>query len=239
MHREGLISTKQLEYLSGPPDPRPRRFYILPKIHKNADSWTVPSKMPPGRPIISNINSENDRVSEYVESFLQPLACKHKSYIKNSYGFIEKIKNLKISRDTYIVTGDITNLYTNMHHDYTIASRQNIFNKYAQNNRPDKHLIDIIKLILENNDFEFNGETFLQCLGCSMGTRVGPSCANIYLLEFDEAAMQGFHIKPIIFFRYLDDVFFLWSGSIEELKEYENYLNSITPGIKLLYKLIN
>src|SRR5215469_13460510 len=44
---------------------------------------------------------------------------------------------------------------------------------------------------------------------------------------------KGFHIQPIIFFRYLDDVFFLWSGSIEELKEYENYLNSITPGIKI------
>src|SRR5215469_11446274 len=79
-----------------------------------------------------------------------------------------------------------------MHHDYTIASLQNIFNKYPQNNRPDKHLIDIIKIILENNDFEFNGETFLQCLGCSMETRVGPSCANIHLLEFDEAAKKRF-----------------------------------------------
>lgn len=78
--------------------------------------------MPQGRPIISDINSESYRISEFVESFLKPLACKHTSYIKNSYDFIDKIKNIEINENTFIVTGDITSLYTNMKHHLTISN---------------------------------------------------------------------------------------------------------------------
>lgn len=233
MYRDGFISEKQLQYLSGPADPRPRRFYILPKIHKNPNTWTMPNKMPQGRPIVSDINSESYRISEYVESFLQPLACRHASYIKNSQDFIEKIRNHTINKNTYLVTGDVTSLYTNMKHDFTISSIQKIFNKYPDPNRPSKYILELLKLILENNDFEFNDEVYLQTCGCPMGKIIGPSAANIYLLDFDEAAVSGFEVVPLLFFRYLDDVFFLWNDSLEKLKEYENFLNNLIPGITI------
>jgi hypothetical protein len=66
-----------------------------------------------------------------------------------------------------------------------------------------------------------------------MGKVYAPALANIYMLEFDEQAMNGFKIKPLLFFRYLDDIFFIWTGNIEELLEYEKYLNSLIPGIKI------
>lgn len=233
MYRDGFISDKQLQYLSGPTDPRPRRFYILPKIHKKPDTWTIPNKMPQGRPIVSDINSESYRISEYVESFLQPLACKHASYIKNSQDFIEKIKNYSINKNTYLVTGDVTSLYTNMKHNFTISSIEKVFNKYPDLNRPSNYIVELLKLILENNDFEFNDEIYLQTCGCPMGKVIGPSAANIYLLDFDEAAMSGFAVKPLLFFRYLDDVFFLWNDSLDKLKEYETFLNNLIPGITI------
>lgn len=189
--------------------------------------------MPQGRPIISDINSESYRISEFVESFLKPPACKHTSYIKNSYDFIDKIKNIEINENTFIVTGDITSLYTNMKHHLTISNIQKIFNKYPDPNRPDNYIIKLLKLILENNDFEFNKETFLQTCGCPMGKIIGPSAANIYLLDFDEAAMSGFEMKPSAFFRFLDDVFFLWNSSLSKLKEFETFLNSLIPGFKI------
>ena len=66
-----------------------------------------------------------------------------------------------------------------------------------------------------------------------MGKIIGPSAANIYLLDFDEAAMSGFEIKPSAFFRFLDDVFFLWNSSLSKLKEFETFLNSLIPAIKI------
>ena len=107
-----------------------------------------------------------------------------------------------------------------MKHEITISSITDIFDKYPDNNRPTDYIIKLLKLILENNDFEFNGETYLQTCGCPMGKIIGPSAANIYLIPFDDAATNKFKIKPLLFFRYLDDVFFLWNGTLDELKEY-------------------
>lgn len=233
MYNDKIINDKQLQYLAGPQEPRPRRFYILPKIHKDPLTWTIPHRMPQGRPIVSDVESESYRISAYVESFLSPVSCKHQSYIKNSYDFINKIKDITVSANTYLVTGDITSLYTNMKHDITIDSIRKILNKYPEPTRPDKYILKILELILKNNDFEFNDEVFLQTCGCPMGKIIGPSAANIYLIDFDEAAMSGFRVKPEIFFRFLDDVFLFWNGTLQELKEYENFLNSLIPGIKI------
>ena len=62
MHSESLISDKQFAYLKPPESPRPRRFYTLPKIHKEPETWTKQFRIPPGRPIISNCNSETEKV---------------------------------------------------------------------------------------------------------------------------------------------------------------------------------
>ena len=71
------------DYLKPSPNPRERRLYFLPKIHKDLDKWSVPNKMPPGRPI----------VSEYIDSFLSPLATNHPSYIKDTHDFLKKKLN--------------------------------------------------------------------------------------------------------------------------------------------------
>ena len=44
------------------------------------------------------------------------------------------------------------------------------------------------------------------------------------------------NIKPINFKRYLDDVFFIWPGSVTELEEFEQYLNTVTEGIKIKFE---
>lgn len=66
-----------------------------------------------------------------------------------------------------------------------------------------------------------------------MGKSFAPNLANLYLLDFDRGARNGFHIKPSLFYRFLDDIFFIWPGTMDELKDFENFLNTITPNIKI------
>jgi len=47
--------------------------------------------------------------------------------------------------------------------------------------------------------------------------------------------MNGFHIHPLLYGRFLDDIFSLWPGTLPELREYENYLNNLIPGIKVKF----
>lgn len=233
MRNEGYINEKQCQFLSGPATPRHRIFYLLPKIHKDKQKWTIPAKMPEGRPIVSDVESESYRVSQYIDTFVTPLSTRHSTYLKNTYDFVSKIRNQIVPNDCFLVTGDVSALYTNMLHDRTLSCIENIFEKYPDPLRPDKHLLELLKVTLKNNDFQFYGKNYLQTCGTPMGKVYAPALANIYMLEFDEKAMNGFKIKPLLFFRYLDDIFFIWTGSIEELKDYENYLNSLIPGINV------
>jgi len=60
---------------------------------------------------------------------------------------------------------------------------------------------------------EFDNQFYLQLIGVGMGRHFAPSAAIIYLRKFDEMAMPGFHIKPQLFSRFLDDIFGIWPGS--------------------------
>ena len=76
-----------------------------------------------------------------------------------------------------------------------------------------------------------------------MGKKYAPALANLYLLDFDPAVMRGIQIgskliKPFLYKRYLDDVFFLWPGTTEELNVFENYLGNITTGIKIALNIV-
>jgi len=68
-----------------------------------------------------------------------------------------------------------------------------------------------------------------------MERKFAPSCANIYLREFDERAMNSFHIHPLLYGRFLDDIFGLWPGTLSQLRDFENYLNNLIPGIKVKF----
>jgi hypothetical protein len=75
-----------------------------------------------------------------------------------------------------------------------IVRRQ--FAAHPKPNRPDKELLELLEITLRGNDFQFNGQWFLQIMGTAMGKRYAPGLANLFLLEFDEKAQTGFRIKP-------------------------------------------
>lgn len=117
--------------------------------------------------------------------------------------------------------------------DRVMNTTREALRKHPRPDRPDAHLLRLLEITLNNNDFEFNGQFYLQVCGTAMGKTYAPGLADIYLEQFDEDARTGYHIKPLLFYRFLDDIFFVWTGSMAELKEYENYLNSLIEGIKI------
>jgi hypothetical protein len=226
-----VISDKQLKFLRANESDRQRIFYLLPKIHKPRDKWPQANRMPEGRPIVSDCGSESYRVSQYIDSFIRPISIKHPSYIKDTYDFVSKIRNQRIPCDAFLVTGDVCALYTNMHIDRTIETVREALRKHPVDGRPDEHLIRLLEITLRNNDFVFNEEFFLQVCGTAMGKTYAPGLADLYLEHFDNVASNNFHIRPLFYYRFLDDTFFIWTGTLEQLNEYELFLNQIIPGI--------
>jgi hypothetical protein len=233
MHNANYITDKQLVYLSSKDDARVRKFYLLPKIHKDKAKWPQPGKMPDGRPIVSDTGSESYAVSQYIDYYLKPISKLHPSYLRDTYDFVSKVRGRTLPKQAFLVTGDVTSLYTNMNIDRILETVRRAFIKHPQPGRPDAHILQLLEITLRGNDFEFNEEHFLQICGTAMGKTYAPSLADIYLEEFDEKAQTGFPVQPLFFFRFIDDVFFVWCGTEEELIAYNAYLNNLIPGIKI------
>uniref|UniRef100_A0A8C5GRQ0 Uncharacterized protein n=1 Tax=Gouania willdenowi TaxID=441366 RepID=A0A8C5GRQ0_GOUWI len=69
LYTNKYITAEQKYYLYGPDSLRPRCFYLLPKIHKDPDSRTVPHKVPMGRPIVSDCGSESYQIGQTPKTF--------------------------------------------------------------------------------------------------------------------------------------------------------------------------
>jgi len=232
MEAHDFINKKQLQYLRAEETNRARTFYLLPKIHKPRAKWPQPN-MPEGRPIVSDCGSESYRISQYIDSFIRPISIRHPSYIKDTYDFVSKIRNQEIPQNALLVTGDVSALYTNMRIDRTLQVTKNALSRFPDIQRPDHHIMQLLEITLKNNDFTFNGNFYLQICGTAMGKSYAPGLADLYLEELDEKAMHGFRIKPLLYFRFLDDIHFVWTGTVADLQQFESYLNSLIDGIKI------
>ncbi|MGL5567368.1 MAG: hypothetical protein ACRDC4_16715, partial [Plesiomonas sp.] len=228
--RQGHLQEKQAEYLNT--NPRVRRFYLLPKIHKPQKAWPSPF-MPPGRPIVSDSDSESYRIAEYIDSFLKPLATRHESFVRDSYDFIEKIKPLEPPTQAFLFTMDGDSLYTNIETPLGIQAINDCFQNNPDPSRPDAAILKLLQLSLENNDFEFAGRYFLQIKGTAMWKKFAPSYANIYMAQWEETVFVKCPLKSFSYFRYLDDIWGIWDHGKGEFDKFVQILNNHHQSIKL------
>ncbi|KAF7643633.1 hypothetical protein LDENG_00236130 [Lucifuga dentata] len=233
LYHKKFISAKQRDYLYGPNDPRPCQFYLLPKIHKDPHTWTIPSEIPPGRPIVSDCGSATYNVSQYIDSFLGPLSVRHPSYLKDTYHFLEVIRSLVVPVEAFLFTIDVDSLYTNIDIQEGIQAIKNIMKKYPDRDRPDGELLRLLEINLTRNDFEFNGDFFLQIKDTAMGKKFAPAYANIFMAEWESTALASCQKKPLYYYRYLDDIWRVWTHSEEDFKLFLTSLNNHNSSIKL------
>ena len=61
-------------------------------------------------------------------------------------------------------------------------------------------LIDLAKIILDNNYFEFSEKVYKQKLGTAIGTKFAAAFANIFMAELENKMLAGYHLSPSVWF---------------------------------------
>ena len=182
----GLLKPRQHQFLQPPCELRPRRFYMLPKIHNDPSKWPVPNRIPPGRPIVSDCSSEGYPLSELLDHFLQMMATTHPSYLKDRRDFIQFLHQLVVPPEALIITCDVTSMYTNI----DIPAALEVISRRIDSIRgtpglpPTDDFIHMLRLSLECNDFKFNGSFYLQLKGTVMGKKYALVFANIFMADW-------------------------------------------------------
>ncbi|KAJ1091293.1 hypothetical protein NDU88_004420 [Pleurodeles waltl] len=204
------------------PKPRPGRFYMLPKIHKMNN---------PGRPIISGNDTATERLSLFVDLHLQPIVQQLPSFVKDTSHFLQIIEQLNqtytFDDDTLLATFDVTSLYTNIPHDDGLMALSEALNKRTVKKPSTNVLTNFARVILKSNNFTFNGKHYLKIQGTSMGTRMAPSYANIFMGKLEDYILASSNIKPLVWLRYIDDIFIIWNAGSRTLEQFTAFINSI------------
>ena len=224
LKQAGHISEKLAEGLSLK-EARTPLFYLLPKIHKTGN---------PGRPVVSSIDCHTSRISEFIDHHLQPLVQQTKSYVKDTNDFINKLGECsdKITNESILVTMDVKSLYTNIPNNEGVHAVRNLLSSSGKSILT-PIITKLLWLILTLNNFVFNGFNYLQTNGVSMGTKCATGYANIFMSRFEERFIYPrINDKCPLYLRYIDDIFIIWQGTIDELQKFIKEINSIHKTIK-------
>ena len=223
---EGL--TKPDINLLLPPKPRLPEFYILPKIHKE---FHMPEAPPPGRPIVASFGSLTERISSYLDHVLQPIVQKIPSYIKDSYSFLEILSNIKLppnpEHPVLIATIDVKSLYSEIPMDEGLAALEHFLNQRDPQSKPSTaFLTKLAEFILTMNVFSFRDQLYIQTRGTAMGTKAAPAYANLFMAKLEEEFLSSRTLKPLVWKRFIDDIFIIWTHGEQNLNHFLEDLNT-------------
>ena len=236
-----------------PSNPTTAIFYTRPKIHKlpkliaqHSTSHTNSNNVhdiehhtkalhitPPGRPIIAANGTLTESLSGYIDNILNPLRHTIPTHIKDTTHFLNEIQKIgTLPEGTILATMDVVSLYTNIPHKEGIQACREFL---THNKLPIDKINDIchiICFILTHNNFQFNKKNYLQTRGTAMGTKMAPSYADIFMHTLETKLLKDYPLTPTYYYRYIDDIFLIWTHGLNSLLDFHTHFNSYHQSIK-------
>ena len=92
------------------------------------------------------------------------------------------------------------------------------------------------EFVLKNNYFKFNGKVKQQISGTAIGTKFAPTYACVFMDQVEIDFLRAQENVPFVWFRYIDDVFFIWTHGENELKSFIQKLNQFHCNLCFTYE---
>ena len=203
--------------------PRCSVFYMLPKIRK-IDS--------PGRPIVSACSCPTELIGSFVDDILQPLVKNLPSFCKDTDDVLVKIDQCKNSVYESFFTMDVKSLYTIIPHAEGLSAIKYFLEQRIDKTPPTDTIVRLAELVLTLNTFEFNDQFYRQVKGVAMGTKMGPSFANLFL-----GFVEKNFLEHSLYIRYIDDIFGLSTMTEDDLRHFIDAFCNFHPAVEFTFDI--
>jgi hypothetical protein len=203
-------------------------FYLLIKVHKPVLS---------GRPIVPGVNWITTPASVVLDHLLTPTLSVIPWLVKDTKSLILDLESKhQMHKDGVLISADISSLYTNIDTQLGVRLVQTFLSEYfvdkGWHTSKMTMVIELLKIVMNNNYLQFNGRIYHQHDGTAMGTNVAPAYANIFVFMLERKFVKG---NPSVFLyrRLLDDVFMYVQANDAHRVQHE--LNSWHNKIKFTF----
>ena len=127
-----------------------------------------------------------------------------------------------------MVTMDVNGLHNNIDHEEGANASYIDLEKRKRMKISSDTLKSMILFILKNNVFRFSNSIFKQITGVAMATPLAPNLANLFMTKVETRMLHEYEAKtglrPMLWLRYIDDIFFLWPYGEESLLEFIDFV---------------
>ena len=234
LEENGYIGKCQRTYLI-PPRPTPGVLQGNPKLHKEGA---------PMRAIVSGRGQATERMAELAEQHLNEHVESQESYVKDTSDFLTKL--LEVSQPVEGREGhkpllfcmDVSKLYPSVPRREAIDACRQALDTRTAAGIPTEELINIIELVLDNNNFQLGDKrNYIQTDGTAIGSRLGRNFACTYMGAWEKELLGRATHKPLKWFRFIDDIWGIWTHGEGNLRAFHALANQIHPNIKVDLRL--
>ena len=152
-----------------------------------------------------------------------------------------------------MVTADVVDLYPSKPHQAGLQALREALDKRKTHKVPMSKLVKMaefvsktIKLVkmaeyycIENNYFQFSNKMYQQISGTAIGTKFAPPYSCISMDQMESKFLQTQKCQPLVWFRYIDDIFLIWTHGENSGKKFMMEFNNFNPNIKFTEEIIN
>jgi hypothetical protein len=209
-----MLTKAEVDYFyrsfAAEPIRRPPQFYILPKVHKTP--WKT-------RPVVSCVGSFNEIASKWLDFKLSQLVYLCPSHTKDSFQILQDLKELgPLPPNARLFTADAVSMYTNIDTEHGLDTiekwlhlhRHEIAAKHPS--FPFNLVLELLRIVMTNNVFQFDDCWFHQRNGTAMGTSVACIYATIYYSYHEETHILPTYKTLLRYYRrFIDDILGIWT----------------------------
>ena len=137
-------------------------------------------------------------------------------------------------KNANFVRADVVDLYPSIPHEVGLSAMGEALEKRDKKTIPMEKLLKMAEFVLKNNYFEFGNKIKKEISRTAIGTKFAPPYACIFMGDFETEFLEGQHLQPLVWLRYIDDIFFIWNHVKESLKKFLEEINDFNQYMEFL-----
>ena len=125
-----------------------------------------------------------------------------------------------------LVTADVVGIYPSIPHEDGLDALSEILETFRDKKIAKEDFLKMSRFVLNKKFFEFNSKTKQRISGTAIVTKFVPPYACISMDKVATKFLDKELLKPWVWLRYIDDIFFVWVHGEESLQIFLKHLNN-------------